>query len=245
MTDRTTSNGPAGRSLETAGGPSPETATPETATPPPAAPTSEKVSRRRLATRARLMDAARTVFAARGVHGSSVEEICDAAGFTRGAFYSNYADKEELTRDLLRRERSRILDTVREESTSTDIDTAVEAVLAAQQPRVDYFVIQYELQLHALRSREFAPMVEESEAAFHAVVRGILDRELERLRLEPVTDLQTVTEAVTALTERSIRRATLAGDEDLLGLARTTLPHVLRGLTRPASADPAASRQDS
>ena len=36
------------------------------------------------------------VFAEHGVEGASVEEICEAAGFTRGAFYSNFADKSAL-----------------------------------------------------------------------------------------------------------------------------------------------------
>ena len=42
------------------------------------------------------MAAAISVFAARGIIGASVEEICEAAGFTRGAFYSNFADKDAL-----------------------------------------------------------------------------------------------------------------------------------------------------
>jgi AcrR family transcriptional regulator len=56
---------------------------------------------RRARTRARLMAAAVTVFAERGVIGSSVEEICEAAGFTRGAFYSNFADKDALVLALI------------------------------------------------------------------------------------------------------------------------------------------------
>jgi AcrR family transcriptional regulator len=42
------------------------------------------------------MAAARTVFARHSVEGASVEEICEAAGFTRGAFYSNFADRSDL-----------------------------------------------------------------------------------------------------------------------------------------------------
>jgi AcrR family transcriptional regulator len=65
-----------------------------------AAPTSTlpvgPVSARRTRTRQRLMTSAVAVFAERGVIGSSVEEICEAAGFTRGAFYSNFADKDAL-----------------------------------------------------------------------------------------------------------------------------------------------------
>jgi AcrR family transcriptional regulator len=57
---------------------------------------------RRAHTQERLMAAAVRVFADRGIIGASVEEICEAAGFTRGAFYSNFADKDELVLALIR-----------------------------------------------------------------------------------------------------------------------------------------------
>lgn len=47
-------------------------------------------------TRARLLEAAGEVFAERGFHGASVEDITDRAGFSRGAFYSNFESREEL-----------------------------------------------------------------------------------------------------------------------------------------------------
>ena len=43
-----------------------------------------------------MLDAAARVFAARGFGGASMEEIAAEAGFTRGAVYSNFADKSEL-----------------------------------------------------------------------------------------------------------------------------------------------------
>jgi AcrR family transcriptional regulator len=52
-------------------------------------------------TRARLLDAAEQVFLRHGLQGSSVEEITTEAGFTRGAFYSNFKSKEELFVELL------------------------------------------------------------------------------------------------------------------------------------------------
>jgi AcrR family transcriptional regulator len=52
-------------------------------------------------TRGRLLDAAERVFLRRGLHGSSVEEIAAEAGFTRGAFYSNFKSKDELFVELL------------------------------------------------------------------------------------------------------------------------------------------------
>jgi AcrR family transcriptional regulator len=56
---------------------------------------------RQAQTRAALLAAAEQVFVERGFQASSVEEIARRAGFTRGAFYSNFATKEELFAELL------------------------------------------------------------------------------------------------------------------------------------------------
>jgi len=52
-------------------------------------------------TRAALLDAAARVFRQDGFAGASVEAIAADAGFTRGAFYSNFSSKEELFAELL------------------------------------------------------------------------------------------------------------------------------------------------
>ena len=52
-------------------------------------------------TRAALLDAAGRVFVERGFHGASIEAITAEAGYTGGAFYSNFDSKEELFAELL------------------------------------------------------------------------------------------------------------------------------------------------
>src|SRR5947208_15460571 len=52
--------------------------------------------RRRQMTREALVAAAAEVFAKKGFYGASLEEIAEAAGFTRGAIYSNFGSKDEL-----------------------------------------------------------------------------------------------------------------------------------------------------
>ncbi len=71
-------------------------------------------------TRRRLLEAAAEVFIRRGFQGASVEEICDEAGFTRGAFYSNFRSKEEMFVELLH---DRVYGAYREllESVPTDL----------------------------------------------------------------------------------------------------------------------------
>lgn len=52
-------------------------------------------------TRRLLLDAAAEVFIERGLQGASIEKITARAGFTRGAFYSNFDTKEQLFVELL------------------------------------------------------------------------------------------------------------------------------------------------
>jgi AcrR family transcriptional regulator len=56
---------------------------------------------RQAQTRTELLEAAARVFVERGFEGASIEAITDAAGYTRGAFYSNFDSKAELFTELL------------------------------------------------------------------------------------------------------------------------------------------------
>src|SRR6185437_1969008 len=70
-----------------------------------------RMSRKRLTredsrdqTTQRLLDAAQKLIAKKGLNAASVEDIADAAGYTRGAFYSNFNSKGDLFIELLRRD---------------------------------------------------------------------------------------------------------------------------------------------
>jgi AcrR family transcriptional regulator len=47
-------------------------------------------------TRSALLSAAVELFSERGLEGTSVDEIAQSAGYTKGAFYANFKSKEEL-----------------------------------------------------------------------------------------------------------------------------------------------------
>src|SRR5689334_13123417 len=57
--------------------------------------------RRRAMTRRHLLDAAAVVFADKGFHGATIDEVAKAAGFTKGAVYSNFTSKDDLFLALL------------------------------------------------------------------------------------------------------------------------------------------------
>ena len=59
---------------------------------------SEALTRREKQQRTRksLLQAAAQLFCKRGLEGTSIDEVAQAAGFTKGAFYANFKSKEEL-----------------------------------------------------------------------------------------------------------------------------------------------------
>lgn len=133
------------------------------------APMAEKLTqdRRREMTREALIDAAMDVFAEKGFHGCSLEEIASRAGFTRGAIYSNFEDKEALLLAAMDKVHQEFVD---------ELAAAVQAALAAnpearsnrdtsraaaraslqvarENPRL--LLMQMELRLYAMREPAF------------------------------------------------------------------------------------------
>ncbi len=204
-------------------------------------------TRRREATRERVLDAARDVFAERGVFGGSVEDICARAGFTRGAFYSNFEDKADVLRALIAREHARLLAHLDaglelvDGSAAIGLDTDPRATLASVADRLlesvpadrMFSLIQGELEIHAVRDPEVARAFLEADARFRARIAEFLERGLARLGRELLVPLEDATDAVIAIVERSTRRALLAGDgADPNALAVTMLPLVIVAVSR-------------
>jgi len=106
-------------------------------------------------TRERLLDAAAEVFNRLGYHGASLEAVAEAAGYTKGAVYSNFATKGELFAALLDRStQERFV----QQTEATDALTLAQLADAAgemlhQQARQDetWDLLQVEFWLAAMR----------------------------------------------------------------------------------------------
>lgn len=118
--------------------------------------------RRREATRAKLLDAAAEVFAEVGLGEASVERICERAGFTRGAFYSNFASKDEMFLELatlVARERvdavrARI-DEIAIDCDAPDVTVIIRALDVVGDDKTTTMLMS-EISIHAMRDPEFA-----------------------------------------------------------------------------------------
>jgi AcrR family transcriptional regulator len=70
-----------------------------------------------------LLEAAQKLIAKKGLSAASVEDIAAAAGYTRGAFYSNFSSKGDLFIELLRRDHEKTttaLNALRSDTLSLD-----------------------------------------------------------------------------------------------------------------------------
>jgi AcrR family transcriptional regulator len=135
---------------------------------------------RKAMTRELLMDAASTVFARRGVHGASVEEIAAEAGFTTGAVYSNFTGKEDLFVALFERhtaEEVRKYDEIFAGARTLDEQArgGADEWMRELQRDPDYFLLFIEFWAHAVRDPElrvrFAPSFGAFRQAFGRMVQ--------------------------------------------------------------------------
>jgi AcrR family transcriptional regulator len=117
-----------------------------TGTTPPGV-TSRTPRPRRAEVRTRILDAAAAVVAERGLAAASLDQVAAAAGFTKGAVYSNFASKDELFLALLETQVAgrvaaveRTLDTAR---TVPEALAAVSADLARPDPRTQLLAVEF------------------------------------------------------------------------------------------------------
>jgi AcrR family transcriptional regulator len=140
-------------------------------------------SERREETRAQVLAAAARVFARNGFHATSLESVADEAGFSRGAVYYNFADKEELFLELLDRRCAERAQDLREVFADTDADvdaTSRQAQLAAKHALdamtgdPEWRALYLEFLAHAARDpafrRRFARRTDEMRAALEEIV---------------------------------------------------------------------------
>ena len=110
-------------------------------------------------TRQRLLDAAQSIFLAKGFVAASVEDIAELAGYTRGAFYSNFASKSELFLQLLKRDHENVMGDMRAifegGETREQMEESVLRYYSSHFRENECFLLWMEAKLQAARDPEF------------------------------------------------------------------------------------------
>jgi len=154
-------------------------------------------TRSRENTRARLLEAAAQVFAEVGLEGATVEAVCERAGFTRGAFYSNFESKDALFLELAASVGEARLQAVRErvsalvgQNAIDDCDPAdlVQQIMdSGADDRVGVMMMS-EIRIRALRDPSFgaAYLAQENEMmqSIVAIIQEIVDSGQIALRID-------------------------------------------------------------
>jgi AcrR family transcriptional regulator len=143
----------------------------------------------RVATRDRLLEAAAQVFAEKGFYGAAVEEIAERAGFTRGAFYSNFSGKDDLFLALFDDRMRRQVDQVRallEASRSPEEFFAALRRRSRSQPNdPSWRLLRAEFWLYAMRNPEVRPKLAKRERALRRAYAGAIRVQFDALGLSP------------------------------------------------------------
>lgn len=144
------------------------------------------------------------VFAEEGFGKASVEDVCARAGYTRGAFYSNFVSLDEMflamwqqrTDALLAAAAAALDETAAAQVTSLEdgIDRFLEVVVVDDH----WYRVQAEFSAHALRVPELRRVVAEREARIAELLLPFLDRALAQVGRR-VVDREAFTAALVAV----------------------------------------------
>ena len=190
-----------------------------------------ETTRRREDTRRRLVMAAFEEFSRRGIDATSVEHLCQAAGFTRGAFYSNFATKDDLCVEIMRHVAEEQVDTYQaalarlpEEMTADEI---IAGILDVNEAGPEVMRTLMEIDLRAYRDPAFGERVDEVRKdvwpSYVDLVRSAAERADVEFEVD-VEDLLLIFEAIWH------HPRTAASDQP--GLRNRLITTVARHLTR-------------
>jgi AcrR family transcriptional regulator len=194
--------------------------------------------RRRRQTREHLLDAAAQVLSERGYHGASLDEVAAVAGFTKGAVYSNFKNKEDLFLALLDSLREREMEALHLTIESSDVppESRLEDFVAfLRDPPVQigwsWIALYMEFCLYAMRNPAARQRLVEFQEATIDSVAEIIETEQVRSGIQTAESPRQLARIVEAFTRGlSIMRAL---DPDAIDEAflETAISFLARALT--------------
>jgi AcrR family transcriptional regulator len=167
-----------------------------------------------------LLSAAYQVFYEQGFQAATVESICTRAGFTRGAFYSNFSSTDELFLELWDQQAARVVEGARTLiSLLAEIPQPLEIAQAALvdleliEPR--WFVLNTEFFLYSLRHPKVAKELSRHRKRLRRELGEVLTVLLraEQRELPAGVDLEMFTRMIIAAHEGSQHQSLVGGHE--------------------------------
>jgi TetR/AcrR family transcriptional regulator, transcriptional repressor of aconitase len=170
----------------------------------------------RLETRTKLLDSAAQLFARGGYEGASVDLIAESAGYSKGAFYSNFESKEAIFLELLDAHKRREIDALAQ-LLAQDIPASelVSLIRNSETGRVSYFdfgFLSSEFQLQACRDKTFAKTYAKLHRTHRDTMAGLVTKLFAKLNRIPPSDPKDLADIIMALTTGlSLQRTSVQG----------------------------------
>ncbi|MFC5488600.1 TetR/AcrR family transcriptional regulator [Dokdonella soli] len=159
----------------------------------------------RAQTRQALLAAAGKVIAKRGFGGTSVEDIVAEAGYTRGAFYSNFKGKDDLFIELLRDDHAEMLEVFHEVFRTTsdmhDLGDRLRSFYGQVYRNNDQCALWMEARLHAVRHAAFRTRLNQLIDENYTHVSGFVERYHELTGTKPPLPAREMAIGLCALAE--------------------------------------------
>ncbi|MGV1004732.1 MAG: TetR/AcrR family transcriptional regulator [Candidatus Nanopelagicales bacterium] len=206
--------------------------------------------RRRSNTRARLLDAGMDVFTEHSPSSVSVDQLVNAAGYTRGAFYSNFSTMEEVFYAVFEQHSERLMRELRDAITS---DPRFDAIPAGPRPEFEldvvgrvlqalrphgrsWFILHSELVLSALRDESAQARLVQFRARFNDQLAEVITATLARVGRRPEPSPEALASTVAALYMASLSDEHLhSGSLGNQETAAEILPRVVMSMSSPVA----------
>ena len=151
---------------------------------------SRKLSRKESqeATREELLGAAHACFARYGYQGSSVDRIAERAGFSKGAFYSNFDSKASILLEILARHHAKYIAQLRDiidRATADEMSAALGEWDALRNVEPEWAGLNIELLMHAKSDAKFQAQYLDYVQRYRHALAELLTRRFKKTRRIP------------------------------------------------------------
>jgi AcrR family transcriptional regulator len=164
------------------------------------------ITKRRPITVSALLDAALELFAEQGYGATSIPDICARAGLTKGAFYSNFTDKDGLFLALLDQSWARRAEWIRRAMAAGGaLDGTPQKRSRAAGHVVDreWTLVSVEFSLHAIRRPDVARRLVEHERRVRSELALLVTEALEAAGRIPTLPVDELARLIVAVSEGS------------------------------------------
>ncbi len=201
--------------------------------------TAQRLTRpeQQLQTREKLIDAAESLILDQSIPGLSMRAVCAQAGYSQGAFYSNFTGKDELLLAVIQRHARKERDSLKQSLTGTESGDlrqslgAVAAWLCGLSRQREWARLSMELKLQAMRDAEFAARLQAAWSPILDEFAAVITRLTARHGLNPILPPAAVAETLAALWSTVSLSKTQSGNA---WSGDDTLVAVLQSLLMPA-----------